>query len=238
MTTDGELWHVVEAKRDDGMPTMFNIRELEPRKQLTKIFVVELPYPKTTPACLPCAADYRRHAELEEQWLRPACSALGWELVGSKVEDGSFFFYMYGATEPDGMIEKLSPFDAALGFYDDDDPDWQEYGTLRDLLDQAKAMPSSAPGTNGEPAARSRARAATTMALPATKAKREPAAKPPRAAKPPKAKSAPKAKAKAKSAPKAKAKSAPKAKATATKRKPPKATPKATTAKASKRKRR
>src|SRR5688500_7486788 len=106
MTTDGELWHVVEAKRDDGMPTMFNIRELEPRKQLTKIFVVELPYPKTTPACLPSASDYRRHAELEEQWLRPACSSLGWELVGSKVEDGSFFFYMYGAADPNGMIER------------------------------------------------------------------------------------------------------------------------------------
>jgi hypothetical protein len=177
MTTDGELWHVVEAKRDDGMPTMFNIRELEPRKQHTKIFVVELPYPKTTPACLPNAFDYRRHAELEEQWLRPACSTLGWELVGSKVEDGSFFFYMYGASDPKGMIEKLSPFDAALGFYDDDDPDWQEYGTLRDLLDQAKAMPAQAPGVNGDPAsalkapARSRARAATTMAVPAPKAK-------------------------------------------------------------------
>jgi hypothetical protein len=142
MTTDGELWHFVEAKRDDGMPTMFNIREIEPRKALTKIFVVELPYPKTTPACLPSASDYRRHTSFDEQWLRPACTALGWELVGSKVEDGSFFFYMYGDSDPNGMIEKLSPFDAGLGFYDDDDPDWQEYSTLRDLLDQARRIPS------------------------------------------------------------------------------------------------
>ena len=41
MTTEGELWHIVEAKRDDGTPTMFRIRELEPKHQLTKIFVVE-----------------------------------------------------------------------------------------------------------------------------------------------------------------------------------------------------
>jgi hypothetical protein len=155
MTTDGELWHFVEAKRDDGMPTMFNIRELDPRKTLTKIFVVELPYPKTSPACLPSASDYRRHTDFDEQWLRPACSALGWELVGSKVEDGSFFFYMYGEGDPNGMIEKLSPFDACLGFYDDDDPDWQEYGTLRDLLDQAKRIPaqSTAPVAPDAPVA-------------------------------------------------------------------------------------
>ena len=159
MTTDGELWHIVEARRDDGTPTMFRIRELAPRAQLTKIFVVELPYPKTELSRLPNAADYRRLAEFDEQWLRPACTALGWELVGSKTEDGSFFLYMYGASDPNAMIEKLSPFDAALGFYDDDDPEWQEYGTLRELLDQAKAIPvadekaapAPAPPTNGAP---------------------------------------------------------------------------------------
>ena len=139
--TDREDWLIVEAKRDDGTPTMFRIRELDPRHQLTKIFVVELPYPKTELSRLPNARDYRRLAEFEEQWLRPACTKLGWELVGSKTEDGSFFLYMYGATDPAAMIEKLSPFDIGLGFYDDDDPDWQEYGTLRDLLDQAKAIP-------------------------------------------------------------------------------------------------
>ena len=66
---------------------------------------------------------------------------LGWELVGSKTEDGSFFLYLYGASDPLALVDKLAPFDAALGFYDDDDPEWAEYATLRDLLDQAKAMP-------------------------------------------------------------------------------------------------
>lgn len=167
MTMDGELWHIVEAKRDDGMPTMFRIRELEPRKQLTKIFVVELPYPTTELSRLPCASDYRRLAEFDEQWLRPACSTLGWEVVGHKIEDGSFFLYMYGATDPSTMVEKLSPFDAGLGFYDDDDPDWQEYGTLRELLDQAKAI---APAK----AARRPKRVTTARKKPAAKAKTAP----------------------------------------------------------------
>jgi hypothetical protein len=145
MTTEGELWHIVEAKRDDGTPTMFRIRELEPRRQLTKIFVVELPYPKTELSRLPNASDYRRLTEFDEQWLRPACNALGWEYVGSKTEDGSFFFYTYGCADPNAMIEKLSPFDVALGFYDDEDPDWQEYGTLKELLEQAKAIPTVEP---------------------------------------------------------------------------------------------
>src|SRR5690349_6714941 len=128
MMSDGELWHIVEAKRDDGMPTRFRIREMDRQPQLTKIFVVELPYPKADElSCLPTASDYRRLAEFDEQWLRPACDSLGWEVVGHKVEDGSFFLYMYGCTDPAAMIAKLSPFDAALGFYDDDDPDWQEY---------------------------------------------------------------------------------------------------------------
>ena len=142
MTTDEERWHIVEAKRDDGTPTMFRIRELDPQRQLTKIFVVELPYPKTDSLSrLPNASDYRRLAEFDEQWLRPACTQLGWQFVGSKTEDGSFFLYMYGAADPGHMIEKLSPFDVALGFYDDEDPEWQEYKTLRELLDQAKAIP-------------------------------------------------------------------------------------------------
>lgn len=139
---DGELWHIVEARRDDGTPTMFRIRELDPQTQLTKIFVVELPYPKTELSRLPSASAYRRLAEFDEQWLRPACSSLGWEFVGSKIEDGSFFLYMYGDSDPGEMIRKLSPFDVALGFYDDDDPDWQEYATLRELLEQARAIPT------------------------------------------------------------------------------------------------
>jgi hypothetical protein len=144
MTAEGELWHIVEARRDDGTPTMFRIRELAPDKSLTKIFVVELPYPTTEMSRLPNATAYRRLAELEEQWLRPACGTLGWQLVGTKTEDGSFFVYMYGGSDPQHLIEKLSPFDVGLGFYDDDDPNWQEYATLRELLDQAKAIPSNA----------------------------------------------------------------------------------------------
>lgn len=139
---DGELWHIVEAKRDDGTPTMFRIRELEPQKQLTRIFVVELPYPTMELSRLPTADAYRQLGELEEQWLRPACASLGWEIVGSKTEDGSFYLYMYGASDPNALAERISPFDTALGFYDDEDPDWLEYATLRELLDQAKAMPA------------------------------------------------------------------------------------------------
>jgi Family of unknown function (DUF695) len=151
MSAEGELWHIVEARRDDGTPTMFRIRELAPNRSLTKIFVVELPYPTTELSRLPNAAAYRRLTELEEQWLRPACGTLGWELVGTKTEDGSFFVYMYGGTDPQRLVEKVSPFDAGLGFYDDDDPDWQEYATLRELLDQAKAIPSKPPKRKPRP---------------------------------------------------------------------------------------
>jgi hypothetical protein len=174
MIADREDWLIVEAKRDDGTPTMFRIREIDPQRQLTKIFVVELPYPKTELSRLPSASDYRRLAEFEEQWLRPACGTLGWELVGSKTEDGSFFLYMYGCSDPGAMIEKLSPFDGALGFYDDDDPDWQEYGTLKVLLDQAKAIPpvQPAPATEAAPAA------VAAQAKPAKATRKKPAAKP------------------------------------------------------------
>jgi len=145
---DGD-WLIVEARRDDGTPAMFRIRELAPLKHLTTIFVVELPYPKTELSRLPGASDYRRLAELEEQWLRPACKRLGWEHVGTRTEDGSFFIYLYGASDPNALIEKLSPFDAGLGFYDDSDPNWEEYGTLRKLLDQAKAIaPLPPPSTS------------------------------------------------------------------------------------------
>ena len=60
MIGDREDWLIVEAKRDDGTPTMFRIREIAPQRQLTKIFVVELPYPKTELSRLPSASDYRR----------------------------------------------------------------------------------------------------------------------------------------------------------------------------------
>jgi hypothetical protein len=138
----GDVWHLVEAKRDDGAPTMFRIRELAPRRELTRIFVVELPYPTTELSRLPDAAAYRRVKRFEDEWLAPACAQLGWELVAAKTCDGSFFLYMYGARDPHELIGRLAPFDAGLGFYDDDDPEWQEYAALRELLDRAKAMPA------------------------------------------------------------------------------------------------
>jgi hypothetical protein len=220
-----EDWLIVEAKRDDGTPTMFRIRELAPRPELAKIFVVELPYPMTELSRLPGALDYRRLAEFEEQWLRPACNTLGWELVGSKTEDGSFFLYMYGSSDPSTMIEKLSPFDAALGFYDDDDPDWQEYGTLRELLDQAKALPPV--GLEPEPAPKRDRRAATnaerqpTVVILSKNALMKARAKPIANA-PPRRKAKAKPTAKAPPRPKAKAKPRPaklKAKRRPTKRK-------------------
>ena len=199
-----EIWHYVEAKRDDGAPTSFKIRELEPRRELTRIFVVELPYPTSQMSRMPDAAAYRRLAEFEEQWLRPACIAAGWEFVGSKIEDGSFFLYMYGATDHGVLVERLSPFDAALGFYDDDDPTWSEYGTLHELLEQAKAMPMTPIEHGDGGAARHAARAEVH-------AETEP--KPvPTTARIPKAKATPKAKRQARPAPKSKSKSKPKPK--------------------------
>lgn len=150
---DGEVWHLVEGRRDDGAPAIFRIRELAPRLELPRIFVVEMPYPITEMSRLPNAAAYRRLATFEEQWLIPACAVTGYELVGLKIEEGSFFLYMYGAADPNEVISRLAPFDAALGFYDDQDPSWGEYATLKDLLDQAKAMPLDTTLPVGEPAA-------------------------------------------------------------------------------------
>jgi hypothetical protein len=232
MSREGELWHIVEAKRDDGAPTMFRIRELDPRPHLDRIFVVEMPYPATEMSRLPSASAYRRLADFDEQWLRPACAALGWELVGSKTEDGSFFLYMYGNGEPNELIARLSPFDAGLGFYDDADPGWLEYGTLRELLDQAKAIPQleeklgALPDlmmpVRSEPAAKL---AANAKAKPAANAKARPA---------PNAKAKPAPRAKAKPAPNAKAKPAAKAKKPAAKAKKPAANAKKSAANAKK----
>ena len=88
---DGEVWHLVEARRDDGAPTIFRIRELEPRPELSRIFVVEMPYPITEMSRLPDATGYRRLAQFEEQWVAPACVATGYTQVGLKIEEGSFF---------------------------------------------------------------------------------------------------------------------------------------------------
>jgi hypothetical protein len=156
-----ELWHLVEAKRDDGAPAMFRIRELAPQLDLPRIFVAELPYPSSELAQLPDAAAYQRLGKFEEQWLVPACAALGWVFVAVKNEDGSFFLYLYGNTEPTDLIERLSPFDASLGFFDDHDPTWDEYAALSELLGLAKAMPAVAAE-------------AETMPLPTRRAERQP----------------------------------------------------------------
>jgi hypothetical protein len=183
-----ELWHYVEARRDDGTPTMFRIRELDRRPELPTIFVVELPYPTTELSRLPGVVAHRRLAELEEGWLRPACQALGWELVGMKTEDGSFFVYMYGHGDPQALIERLAPFDGALGFYDDADPAWAEYATLRELLDQAKAMPPATsldevPATVAKPTPSKKPKSTSSKKpkpKPKPRKKQRPAAKAPR----------------------------------------------------------
>ena len=141
MGKEGELWHLVEAKREDDSPTIFRIRELEPRLHQKRIFVAELPYPVADGSRLPDAPSYRRFATFEEQWLDPACNALGWTAVAVKIEDGSFFVYLYGSDEPRALIERLSPFDGALAFFDEHDPTWDEYAALKELLDEAKTLP-------------------------------------------------------------------------------------------------
>jgi len=146
---DGDVWHLVEARRDgDGAPTMFRIRELAPRRELATIFVVELPYATAEMSRLPDAAAYRRAKQFEDEWVHPACAKLGWELVAAKTCDGSFFLYMYGARDPRELVAKLAPFDGALAFYDDHDPQWEEYAALRELLDRAKAVAAEGPRTS------------------------------------------------------------------------------------------
>ncbi|MGE0403471.1 MAG: DUF695 domain-containing protein [Kofleriaceae bacterium] len=139
MRTD-EVWHIVEARREDGTSALFRIRDLEPVPRQETIFVVELPYPPTQLSRLPDAASYRRLATFEEQWIRPACASLGWTFVAVKTEDGSAFHYMYGAGGTRPMVEKLSPFDGSLAFFDEHDAAWDEYAALRELLAEANAM--------------------------------------------------------------------------------------------------
>ncbi len=51
MATD-ELWHLVEARRDDGAPAMFRIRDLAPRLDQPRIFATKpaAKKPATKPA--------------------------------------------------------------------------------------------------------------------------------------------------------------------------------------------
>lgn len=144
MRTD-EVWHIVEARRDDGKSALFRIRDLERVVGHERIFVVELPYPPTQLSRLPDAASYRRLSTFEEQWVRPAVAALGWTFVAVKTEDGSSFFYLYGAGEPQPMVEMLSPFDGGLAFFDEWDTTWDEYAALRGLLAEANAIKAKKP---------------------------------------------------------------------------------------------
>jgi hypothetical protein len=148
----GELWHLVEAKRADDAPTIFRIRELDPRLDQPCIFVIELPYPVADSSKLPDAPAYRRFATFEEQWLDPTCLVLGWTTVGVKIEDGSFFVYLYGAGDPKQLIERLSPFDGQLAFFDEQDPKWDEYAALRELLEEAKTIPAKNKPAKKKPA--------------------------------------------------------------------------------------
>jgi hypothetical protein len=137
--SDADLWHQVHAQRDDGVAAMFLIRDLEPRVDQPQIFVIQMPYPVTDLSRLPDAAGYRRLDAFQEQWIEPACDALGWTFVASKSEDGSFFLYLYGSGDPSELIEKLSPFDDSLEFFNNRDAEWSEYAALRELVDQAEA---------------------------------------------------------------------------------------------------
>jgi len=166
MQDDGELWHLVEARRDDGSPALFRIRELDPRPEQPTIFVVEMPFHSTEMSALPNAAQYRRLDGFRGEWLLPASDAL---------------------------IARFAPFDPDLGFYDDADPTWAEYGYLRELLEEAKQLPL-APKPTGKPA-KPRPTPKARDAKPKARAKRaaKPAAKPKARPKP-----TPKPKAKAK----------------------------------------
>ncbi|HEX7836757.1 MAG TPA: hypothetical protein VF469_04790, partial [Kofleriaceae bacterium] len=138
-SSDSNVWHRVHAQREDGVAAMFLIRDVEPRPDQPKIFVIELPYQVTDLSGQPDADAYRRRDAFEEQWLAPACAALDWTFVAWKSEDGSFFLYLYGAGDPHALLEKLAPFDGELGFFNDLDADWSEYATLRELVEQAEA---------------------------------------------------------------------------------------------------
>jgi hypothetical protein len=139
--SDADLWHQVHAQREDGVAAMFLIRDVEPRADQPQLFVIELPYPITDLSKLPDAAGYRRLDTFQEDWVEPACEALGWTFVAWKSEDGSFFLYLYGDGDPNALLERLTAFDDALGYFNDRDADWSEYAALRELVEQAQAAP-------------------------------------------------------------------------------------------------
>lgn len=146
---DADLWHQVHAQREDGVPATFLIRDVEPEADRPQIFVIELPYPITSPSKLPDEASVRRLDTFQDQWVEPACEALGWTFVAWKSEDGSFFLYLYGDGDPTALLDALAPFDGALGFFHDRDPDWSEYAALRELVDRSQAAPEDG-GEDGD----------------------------------------------------------------------------------------
>jgi len=57
----------MHAQREDGVAAMFLIRDVEPRADQPKIFVVELPYPITDLSDQPDAVTYRRLNAFQKQ---------------------------------------------------------------------------------------------------------------------------------------------------------------------------
>ena len=154
---DGEVWHLVEGqarrRRADHVPHS----RARAAPELTRIFVVEMPYPITEMSRLPNAAAYRRLAKSSRSSgsSRPAPPpATSWSASRSRRARSSST--CTELPDPNEVISRLAPFDAALGFYDDADPSWGEYATLEDLLDQAKAMPLDTTLPAEQPPARNR----------------------------------------------------------------------------------
>jgi len=120
---DTELWHHVEARREDGAPAIFRIRELDARLEQPHIFVVELPYPLTELSRLPDATGYRRFDVFKEQWLDPACLALGWTPVAIKIEDGSLRADRRSAGPPNARRRRHRSYRRIDGSHEDHDAD-------------------------------------------------------------------------------------------------------------------
>ena len=151
---DGEVWHLVEARRDDGAPTIFRIRELDPRLELSRIFVVEMPYPITEMSRLPNATGYRRLAQFEEQWVTPGLR--GHRLHPGRPQDRGRLVLPLSLRRQRAhrarraASPRSTPPSASTTT---PNPTWDEYATLRDLLEEAKAMlPAAAERAATEPA--------------------------------------------------------------------------------------
>ena len=78
---NADLWHQILAQRDDGVDALFLIRQLEPRADLPRVLVIELPYTTRDETGLPDATALARLDGFEEGWIEPACEDLGWTYV-------------------------------------------------------------------------------------------------------------------------------------------------------------